>query len=1336
MNGGTRLATTSKACARPERRPSAARSGPASAAAVPLWGLSPAAASIHAAPDGVLRRKACACGGSCPRCLDDIQAKLLVGPVDDPYEREADHVASELLGLPGVPPHPSPPPELPQPAQPGPEPTAAALASGGSPLAPGLRSFFEERMGRDLSAVRIHAGTESQAFTDHLDAHAFTLGHHVWLGRGHAPAADFLLAHELVHVVQQRQPRFLRAATAHQADPAPAPLEALQGPAGIVNRFERALFWIPLGDVGKLKGADIHELLLDESQAANKQLDDEAPAPNADAQGWGLGHKGKIDLYQGSNGKRHHVMPGITFRNAQNIPVGSASDDPFAAVPEKHFQAAKKAAKATIAPRLEGSRITDLAAGPTDVKLGELKPAAAEILDKGEIQLNNYRQGMAHAARLANASVKLTVRAPAKPPTWDLKPPGVLDDADVKFKPEHTPPPPGQQPIGNLNLILGKVGENTKPVGEKYPVSTVFNPAARGLPPIKGGLFAKKSSKPGVWMYFARPNNLNDALTGARGNRRVQGDMVLANLIQDQVVTPLLTAPEKVKALSRRSRPAAEDPRVRRKPRPSPKLKETFKLTAWKQHQESLRKDVHPMTDPAKTNLAALEFLHLAYAAEESLDAVQGTGKTTLPPKSSDLVKTGTDPKHARNRPLADLSPWLQGWTGRPASALGVLRDTFGDTFVFAANKFIEIRETVRKKVKAFLDRRHKSLGSGMAAMVTKAIGRGLKAVLQVTLHQTAHYIVNRVEAGIKKKLSAWFDFDPAKLLEDKFEQTFGEYLEPLRELKKKVQGFFDDVVKGVAENFQWIEDLQKLASKVGPIIEGAVIALQCLTPPGWGCLKMLARKLQNWAIQKVLDMCDVKEAIAGLVAKAPFLNNISKSLGDKALQLMKTAAPPAFQDVFEAEADLPAPDAVACDDDLDPDEPPPVQGGTTGAGEHAETFREMQALKQEQGEEGTKAVIDLVSASGVPDAAPLTADQVRALRDKLRQTGASAQQLKDLAQGKAAEEAKKKLQPLKDYLDSIAVKERQGLLDQIASDLRAGKYEQELKKLAANKRTWLFVKPPALGEPFTGARVLMVAGDVRAGGLVDGAVGPCGPRGEAEIAIARADLRNADHPDQAVVVNTPLKGTIAGLCDVPPAVAQKPKPAQGEAEAGQRRAEASGGAAGSGGPTKAGTSVAGGGKPSGQATVLDVLRSGPGGGSGGAGAFDGFFDFCTDKLRCPAAATQVNFEAEDEKSLGLRVVLDSLRRGGGSAGSLQRARNARGPLVLKDNGDGSFNVLMLDLDGAEHFVGKAAASSDKPGEFEVKSGAILSQFRAAAKKWEKRYGIPGSQSRSHRFRI
>ncbi|MFC3677422.1 eCIS core domain-containing protein [Ferrovibrio xuzhouensis] len=86
--------------------------------------------------------------------------------------------------------------------------SAVGLPSGGGrPLSGDERGFFEPRLGRDLSGIRLHTDGQAAAAADSINARAFTYGHNVVLNQGeYTPGSDSgrrLLAHELTHAVQQ-----------------------------------------------------------------------------------------------------------------------------------------------------------------------------------------------------------------------------------------------------------------------------------------------------------------------------------------------------------------------------------------------------------------------------------------------------------------------------------------------------------------------------------------------------------------------------------------------------------------------------------------------------------------------------------------------------------------------------------------------------------------------------------------------------------------------------------------------------------------------------------------------------------------------------------------------------------------------------------------------------------------------------------------------------------------------------------------------------------------------------------------------------------------------------
>lgn len=82
-----------------------------------------------------------------------------------------------------------------------------AAAGSGHALPTGLRTRMEQTLGADLGNVRVHEGSEAEA----VGAIAYTRGADLHFAPGRynpgSPAGRELLAHELAHVLQQREGR-------------------------------------------------------------------------------------------------------------------------------------------------------------------------------------------------------------------------------------------------------------------------------------------------------------------------------------------------------------------------------------------------------------------------------------------------------------------------------------------------------------------------------------------------------------------------------------------------------------------------------------------------------------------------------------------------------------------------------------------------------------------------------------------------------------------------------------------------------------------------------------------------------------------------------------------------------------------------------------------------------------------------------------------------------------------------------------------------------------------------------------------------------------------------
>jgi hypothetical protein len=111
-------------------------------------------------------------------------------------------------------------------------PVHEVVRSGGEPLSPDVRADMEGRLGHDFGDVRVHTDGAADTSARAVSAHAYTVGSHIAFQRSaYEPATDqgrTTLAHELVHVVQQRS----------------GPVDGTDAPGGIrvsdpSDRFER-----------------------------------------------------------------------------------------------------------------------------------------------------------------------------------------------------------------------------------------------------------------------------------------------------------------------------------------------------------------------------------------------------------------------------------------------------------------------------------------------------------------------------------------------------------------------------------------------------------------------------------------------------------------------------------------------------------------------------------------------------------------------------------------------------------------------------------------------------------------------------------------------------------------------------------------------------------------------------------------------------------------------------------------------------------------------------------------------------------------------------------------
>jgi hypothetical protein len=174
--------------------------------------------------------------GALSRAPIGVRAKLAIGAVDGPLEREADCEADQVIRMPdpalyfsAAPPQVSrkcaaceeeEKKNLQMKSDGGGDLAGAeaapivheALREPGQPLDPATRAFFEPRFGYDFGGVRVHSDRKSSESARKMNALSYTVRQNIVFADGRydprALEGRRLIAHELAHTIQQdNQPR-------------------------------------------------------------------------------------------------------------------------------------------------------------------------------------------------------------------------------------------------------------------------------------------------------------------------------------------------------------------------------------------------------------------------------------------------------------------------------------------------------------------------------------------------------------------------------------------------------------------------------------------------------------------------------------------------------------------------------------------------------------------------------------------------------------------------------------------------------------------------------------------------------------------------------------------------------------------------------------------------------------------------------------------------------------------------------------------------------------------------------------------------------------------------
>ena len=853
-----------------------------------------------------------------------------------------------------------------QPTEPADPINETRLTAGGDPLPPQVQTFYEDRFGRDFSDVRVHTGAESAQHNQTLQAHAFTYGHHVWLGAEQRVEPSFIMAHELSHVVQQKQPPLLQSKT--RRDAAAAQTEARPGQEPRIQRF--APYWEPYDE----NGTSNHATILPEMGKLNN-IFTEAPVPNADRLSEAYAKKGIADMLGAS------TYVGVYFLG-HNLPARLKPGSKF----QKDGGSAAGVKPAPVITM--GGAVEDVTMAPSEIKVADLKPSHGTIeAIEGTDQVKNYLQGFEIVQNEIN-DPKNTFVKPAGA-LWSVAL-GLFGAKDLKVPPQFVHPPGSKQT--SQKLVIKKGGK------------AIHKPK----PDVTGKLCVSPDPhNVGIWNYFWVPDRTVKPGELPKSVRRLGPE------IEARLIDPLLSAPvkkaKKAKAVAelapesaatdaaRNGQPAAprlahdHAPIIRRKGPGLPPPKDDFDLGAWKEAHKKLTKELG--TEKKTPEFKDVEGSLLAVEANEALR--DKAGLTALPesPKGREEVK---------------LINKLDFWTGMSALPFAYFRKIFGTAFVKVATLFIKARD----KFRDLLSKKKRVGGKGgVLGAALKAAFTVLKQVGKFVIDQVVNRLMDSLVTGVMEKLKSLISGDAAEELEKKVEEVKKLQAELEKKAVDTVESLLGKTVGPYLEKLKAVEDVTEAVSDIVQIVNlvrwGARV-VACLSPPGWGCLWLIAESVLDRLAAEVVDSCWFQQKITPLIAKAKFITALPKDLADMIIGKIRDFLPESLHDIFASPDTSPVavnPAEIECE--------PGESGG--GGGSPTPEQEALMELQEQLGEEKFQALSALIKEYGIPMSQPLSADQIRDLGKMVE--GLTPDQMRKFAETHKAEGA---VVDLATFLDGV----------------------------------------------------------------------------------------------------------------------------------------------------------------------------------------------------------------------------------------------------------------------------------------------------------------------------
>ncbi|MBN1262103.1 MAG: DUF4157 domain-containing protein [Anaerolineae bacterium] len=712
----------------------------------------------------------------------------------------------------------------------------------GASLPANTRRVMEARFGVNFDQIRIHTGSAAGRMATDIQAQAFTVGQDIYFGAGYYDPDSLqgqrLIAHELAHTLQQTPA--LRDRRARDRDIA----------GGVIRRQQT------LTPAARPSGTKIHSEILPAFGESNSDLFTEVRIPGAKKHVVEEGKAGIADFFWAD------TTIALNFEGGQPVYLGP--DTKLRKGKQKWSKKKHQQEGAPIGPE-EGSeschggpagkKICRLDKAPGQVLMGDLKPAASVESALGEGQLRDYSQGLTNTAASVDSFAKAhpdQIDPAGK--SWTVSP-GRISSLTI---------PPGyafdtaKTPIIPLGLYTG--GKRATPI-----------------PGLKGRLVVYKDpTVAGIWVYEWAPTSIPSSLRASASKEFTQTLDRLDRLIQDLRAPPKGATPRKARepasapVTRRRTHQAKEESRetrswfIQRAPK-------KFNLNSWrKAYTKEWKK-------PAKKFVKSQQGVSL-----QTVAAIMDIKERSKLP-----IKTPSE-----FRPLAKKVNKVQHWI-EWGGTYGILRKAFGGLFEKISTLYEKAKKRFRKLAR---EKPLKSGGSGLVKAIIKSAFRIAGEFFRIIIGRVANNLKTALGKGITALLEHFFGEDHlAKIIEAKtnleeLEKNLKDALsiKPEELLKKMIEPY-EKKLAYLADVGRWLGNISKIVSAV----RWAARVINCLTPPGIGCLKLLLQEATEQMLAAAVETCWFQKTfVLPVFGKLEFFKTLPNQISQYILETVKSWIP------------------------------------------------------------------------------------------------------------------------------------------------------------------------------------------------------------------------------------------------------------------------------------------------------------------------------------------------------------------------------------------------------------------------------------------------------------